>query len=75
MGPLWPHPADLAWSAIVAVGLVLVVMAVIDVVRSPNVSALRTALWVALIVFAPVVGLVLWFGLRRSRRKQNAGEA
>ena len=63
MNPLWPYPAHLVWSTIALVGSVLAVIAVVEVVKSPNISALPAGLWIAFIVLAPVIGLVVWFAL------------
>ncbi|SEE30592.1 PLD nuclease N-terminal domain-containing protein [Ruania alba] len=52
---------DLAYTLVLLLPLVLMVVALVSAVRHPGLRGLLQVAWFALIVLAPVVGPVLWF--------------
>ena len=59
-----PHiPAfyDIAWSGVVVVMLVALVVALVQIRRAPSLSSTARAIWVVIVLFAPIAGPVIWF--------------
>lgn len=52
------------YSVIGLIILVLEIMAIIEIVKSGK-STLEKLLWILLIIFAPVIGLILYYFLGR----------
>ncbi|UFU02004.1 PLD nuclease N-terminal domain-containing protein [Ruania suaedae] len=52
---------DLAFTLVVVLPLVLMVVALVSAVRHRELRGLLQVAWFALIVLAPVVGPILWF--------------
>jgi len=46
-----------------AVILVLVILALVQVARQPKVDPIVRALWILIIVVAPIVGAIVWFAI------------
>ncbi len=46
-----------------AVILVLVIVALVQVARLPKVDPIVRALWILIIVVAPIVGAIVWFAI------------
>ncbi len=46
-----------------AVILVLVIVALVQVARQPKVDPIVRALWILIIVVAPIVGTIVWFAM------------
>ncbi len=68
LDPVAPAWFDLVYSI---VPLVLVSIAIIGLVsiirRHRSMSMLESAGWTAVVVFAPVLGTLVWFGIGRRR--------
>lgn len=46
-----------------AVILVLVIVALVQVARQPKIDPIVRALWILIIVVAPIVGAIVWFAI------------
>jgi uncharacterized integral membrane protein len=46
-----------------AVILVLVIVALVQVARQPKMDPIVRALWILIIVVAPIVGSIVWFAI------------
>jgi chromate transport protein ChrA len=46
-----------------AVILVLVIVALVQVARQPKVDPIVRALWILIIVVAPIAGAIVWFAI------------
>jgi len=58
-----PIPAfyDVAWSGVVVVMLVALVVALVQIHRALSLSSTARAIWVLIVLFAPIAGPVIWF--------------
>ena len=63
--PLIPVWFDLAWSGFVLCALVLLVLALVQIARTPELSSTGRAIWVLIVLFVPIVGPVVWFSIGR----------
>jgi hypothetical protein len=59
--PLIPAFYDIAWSGVVVVMLVALVVALVQIRRAPSLSSTARAIWVLIVLFAPIAGPVIWF--------------
>ena len=63
--PLIPVWFDLAWSGFVLCALVLLVLALLQIARTPELSSTGRAIWVLIVLFVPIVGPVVWLSIGR----------
>ena len=63
--PLIPVWFDLAWSGFVLCALVLLVLALVQIARTSELSSTGRAIWVLIVLFVPIVGPVVWFSIGR----------
>lgn len=64
--PLVPAGYDIAWAAIAALLVVLVVFALVSIARTAHRLTLFQALiWVLVTIFVPVVGAIVWLSIGR----------
>ena len=63
--PLIPVWFDLAWSGFVLCTLVLLVLALVQIARTPELSSTGRAIWMLIVLFVPIVGPVVWFSIGR----------
>lgn len=75
VNPLLPAWYDVAWSASVAVALILLVVALISLARTARLLSSRQALvWTLIIIFAPIAGPLAWLSIgKRSAKASAAG--
>ena len=59
--------------AVVVIVLILIIIAIIDVLNS-SMDTGKKALWIILILFLPVIGLVLYYLIGRKRAIVNIGK-
>lgn len=59
--PLIPAFYDVAWSGVVVVMLVALVVALVQIRRAPSLSSTARVIWVLIVLFAPIAGPVIWF--------------
>ena len=71
MNQFWPAPADFAWSGAAVVLVVLLVVSIWEILRSPGIGILAAAIWIVVVVAAPVVGVAAWFFFGRPRMKKQ----
>lgn len=60
---------------ITLVSLALIVLALIDVIRQPDpvIKNLHKVVWVLLIVFVPLIGVLVWFILGHDWKREDGG--
>lgn len=63
--PLIPVWFDLAWSGFVLCALVLLVLALVQIAHTFELSSTGRAIWVLIVLFVPIVGPVVWFSIGR----------
>ena len=63
--PLIPVWFDLAWSGFVLCALVLLVLALVQIARTSELSSTGRAIWVLIVLFVPIVGPVVWLSIGR----------
>lgn len=63
--PLIPAFYDLVWSGFVVIALVALVVSLVQVGRAPSLSSTARAIWVLIVLFAPIAGPVIWFVVGR----------
>jgi hypothetical protein len=59
--PLIPALFDIAWNGVVVIALVAFVVALVQIRRTPSLSSTARAIWVLIVLFAPIAGPVVWF--------------
>ncbi|GGC67029.1 PLDc N-terminal domain-containing protein [Hoyosella rhizosphaerae] len=64
--PTIPAMYDIAWTAVAAVAVVLLVAAVVSVLRTPVESRVAGALWMLGVILFPIIGPLAWFAVGRS---------
>ena len=68
----FPASYNFAWAAAVAAVVAGVIWMIVTVIRSP-LTGLAKALWVAVAIALPLVGVIAWFILGRDARRSGAG--
>lgn len=68
VNPTLPAAYDIAWSSAILVWVVIAVFFCAKVVRDQALSSGGKLLWIAVIVCAPVVGVIAWFAAADWRR-------
>ena len=63
--PLIPVWFDLAWSGFVLCALVLLVLGLLQIAHTSELSPTGRAIWVLIVLFVPIVGPVVWFSIGR----------
>ena len=58
--PLIPVFYDIAWSGVVLIALVALVVALVQIRRAPSLSSTARAVWVLIVLLAPIAGPVVW---------------
>ena len=71
VNPLVPTAMEMSMAALLALGAILAVWALIEVVRSPRLTSGAKLLWLLPILFVPVAGSVLWFAISRSAGRRS----
>ncbi|MFV0286306.1 MAG: PLD nuclease N-terminal domain-containing protein [Demequina sp.] len=75
VNPLIPTTYDVVWPVLAAAVLVVTISAAVSVVRHQRVlSSLATAVWLLVILCAPLLGGIAWF-LAGRRQAQDAMDA
>lgn len=73
VNPLLPAWYDVVWSAAAAVGLALLLAAIISIARHARpLSWGAFALWILVVLVAPVLGPLLWFVVGRASARSAA---
>ncbi|NRD27985.1 PLD nuclease N-terminal domain-containing protein [Frigoribacterium sp. VKM Ac-2836] len=70
----FPASYNFAWAAAVVAVVAGVIWMIVTVVRSP-LTRLAKALWIAVSIALPLVGVVTWLVLGRDARRSGAGSA
>ena len=70
----FPASYNFAWAAAVVAVVAGVIWMIVTVIRSP-LTGLAKALWIAVAIALPLVGVVAWFVLGRDARRSGAGSA
>ena len=68
----FPPSYDFAWAAAVLAVVASVIWMIVTVMRSP-LTGLAEALWIAVAIALPLVGVIAWFVLGRDARRSGAG--
>lgn len=68
VNPALPAAYDIAWSASIVVWVAIAVIFCVKVVRDQTLTPGSKLLWIAVIVCAPVVGVIAWFASADWRR-------
>ena len=68
----FPASYDFAWAAAVLAVAAGVIWMIVTVIRSP-LTGLAKALWIAVAIALPLVGVTAWFILGRDARRSGAG--
>jgi hypothetical protein len=63
--PLIPVFYDIAWSGLVVVALLTLVVSLVQIGRAPSLSSTARAIWVLVVLFVPIAGPVVWFFVGR----------
>jgi hypothetical protein len=63
--PLIPALFDIAWSGVVVIAFVGLVVALVQIRRTPSLSSTARAIWVLIVLFAPIAGPAVWFIIGR----------
>ncbi|GAB3535600.1 hypothetical protein GCM10027403_13530 [Arthrobacter tecti] len=72
--PLVPTHWELTVTAVGLLLVVLAIAAVVSLARNRNYTPVQRLLWLLVIIFAPIVGSVLWLlvGRRTGTQRHNA---
>ena len=70
----FPASYNFAWAAAVVAVVAGVIWMIVTVIRSP-LTRLAKALWIAVAIALPLVGVVAWFVLGRDARRSSVGSA
>lgn len=63
--PLIPASFDIAWTSVLVIAVVALVVALVQIRRAPSLSSTARAIWVFIVLFAPIAGPVVWFIIGR----------
>jgi hypothetical protein len=75
VNPLMPVGYDIAWSLVVLVMIVGAIAALVSIYRiRERMVGLEVALWVAVAVFLPAVGPLLWFVLGHRKTRETSSD-
>ncbi|UTT62240.1 PLDc N-terminal domain-containing protein [Microcella humidisoli] len=66
--PVTPAWFDLVFSIVPLVLVIIAITGLVSIIRRyRSMSVLESAGWTAVVVFAPVLGTLVWFGVGRGR--------
>ncbi|AWB86191.1 PLDc N-terminal domain-containing protein [Mycetocola zhujimingii] len=63
--PLLPVWFDIVWTLVLAVVVVSLVLALVQIARRRDLDAVARAAWVLVVIIAPIIGPVAWFAIGR----------
>ncbi|WP_413466605.1 PLDc N-terminal domain-containing protein [Microcella sp.] len=62
---------DILLTICVAAAIVISLIALVQILRSPATRGLEAAVWVAVVLFVPILGSVAWFIATAQRRPRR----
>lgn len=64
---------DVAWAIALLVLIPILVVSVVQIVRSTILSPLAKAAWIVFVILAPVLGVVAWLMFKPAEKRMTEG--
>lgn len=75
VNPLLPAGYDIAWTSLVLLVIIGAIVALVVISRNRNrMSGPELALWIAIVLFLPIVGPAVWFAIGHRRMRSEERE-